>query len=83
VGDCPTIFYGVCLIILFMEKTGHLEEMTLGALFAESLEREASRMPSEQRMEAHILRLQAEHYRWLYSKTIRVWREVRELSQAS
>ena len=69
--------------MLFMEQTGHLEEMSLGTLFAESLEKEASMMPPEQRLEAHFLRRQAEHYRWLYSKIIRVWRETSEPRQSS
>jgi hypothetical protein len=46
--------------MLLMEHTGHLEEMSLGSLFAESLEKEASMMPPEQRLEAHSLRRQAE-----------------------
>ena len=64
-----------------MEHTGHLEEMSLGTLFAESLEKEASRMPPKHRLEAHFLRREAEHYRWLYSKVIRVWRETQEPHQ--
>jgi hypothetical protein len=72
-GNPPTMFP--------MARAGHLKEISLGALFAESLEKEASLMPPEQRLEAHFLRRQAEHYRWLYSKIIRVWRETKEPHQ--
>lgn len=61
---------------LHMQKKYELQEMALGALFAQSLEMEAARMPPEQKMEALVLRRQAEYYKSLYTKIIRVWREV-------
>jgi hypothetical protein len=61
---------------LHMETRFELHEITIGSLFAETLEREAKLMPAGHRLEAHLLRRQAAYYAMMFTKTIRVWREV-------
>jgi hypothetical protein len=63
------------MLIEPMEKKFDLQEITLGSLFAEALEREANLMPSTHRLEAHLLRRQADYYKMMLTKVIRVWRE--------
>lgn len=58
-----------------MQKMYKLQETTVGSLFAESLEKEAAKMPPELRMEAICLQRQAEFYRMTLMKVVRVWRE--------
>lgn len=59
-----------------MEARFELYEITLGSLFAETLEREANLMPPGHRLEAHFLLRQAAYYQMMFTKVIRVWREV-------
>ena len=59
-----------------MEKKYELQEVTVGALVAEQLEREASLMPPVHRADAEALRKQAKFFRVHNKKVIRIWREV-------
>jgi hypothetical protein len=59
-----------------MEKKYEIQESTVGALVAESLEREANLMPPSHHEDAEALRKSAEDFRKTYTKPVRIWREV-------
>jgi hypothetical protein len=56
-----------------MDEKSELVETTVGALVAESLEREANLMPPSYKEHADILRSQAQWHRTYQTKMIRIW----------
>jgi hypothetical protein len=59
-----------------MEKKCELQEVTVGEIVAEGLEREANLMPPSYKEQADLLRRHAEVFRQGDKKVVKIWREV-------
>jgi hypothetical protein len=59
-----------------MDKNHEAQQITVGELVAEGLEREASLMPPGYKERADLLREKADLYRETQMKVVWVWREV-------